>query len=123
MATARWSLEVLQLGRCLIDDKGCKSISNANWPSLTFLGLEENIISNVGAKWLSKGNWKSLKHLLLRNNDDITRRGYNYLSKVNAPLLFKLSITNSSIFPQALYQLFKGDFPYLCKMNGRFVRI
>lgn len=90
---------MLQLGRCLIDDKGCKSISNANWPNLTFLGLEDNIISDVGSKWLSKGNWKSLKYLLLCNNDDISRLGFDYLSKVNAPLLYRLSVSYDSQRP------------------------
>ena len=122
MTTARWSLEVLQLGKCLIDDKGCKDISHANWPSLTFLGLENNLINDAGAKWLSKGNWKDLKLLLLRNNDSISKKGFDYLSKINASLLYKLSLSNSSNFPQNLTLILKSEFPFLSKMNLVVVR-
>lgn len=121
LATARWSLEVVQLGGCLIDDRSCKAINHANWPSLIFLGLEDNIISNAGAKWLSKGNWKDLKFLLLCKNDNITKKGFDYLSKINANLLYKLSITNASYFPHKVYKLLKGEFPFLCKMHAVFI--
>ena len=85
---------------------------------MTFLGLEDNIISNVGTKWLSKGNWKGLKYLLLRNNGDISKKGFDSLSKVSANLLYELSIgNNTSMFPQNLYYLFKGEFLYKLNAN------
>jgi hypothetical protein len=45
----------------LIDSKGCQFLSQANWPCLSVLKLNNNRISSEGVKHLSKAQWPLLK--------------------------------------------------------------
>ncbi len=51
----------LNLGRNQIGSKGCESLSQAKWPSLTHLDLSENKIMSEGVKWICKSNWPLLE--------------------------------------------------------------
>jgi hypothetical protein len=50
-------LLALNVGFNQIGSKGCEYLSQAKWPNLTHLYLNQNNIINEGVKWICKSNW------------------------------------------------------------------
>ena len=48
-----------------IGEKGCEFLSEADWPCLSVLGLNNTAICDKGVKYLSEANWPLLKILML----------------------------------------------------------
>ena len=50
-----------------IGDKGCESLSRADWPYLSKLNLSHSQIGGEGVKYLTNANWLKLKIIDLSN--------------------------------------------------------
>ena len=57
------NLQIINLGRCFINDTVLSKLNPQKWPGLSTLVLENNPVSADGLNRLLKENWNALKHL------------------------------------------------------------